>query len=275
MNPDLQVSVGEAAHREGVVDLGRRSIVDRERAHRRERQIRHRRQVVYAGEIRPARKRVEQKAIEVVIVGGRNRAACGEQRQRVRARGFAGDSERARFECELVGLVEQHRQLFTKAGRQTVCLQLGCVRRHFLHFAALALDAGARRLQRLGGSSLVASLALLVEMHRRGVQPQRQRRGLARRGRMAEILLRQLGEAEFRIPAYLPQEVRIDPGRDGLRIGEQYRRRRPRETQQYVRRLELQALAGNRFDLERGIVVGEDGAGLERAVVLEKNMHGK
>ena len=156
-----------------------------------------------------------------------------------------------------------------------MCLQLGCVRRHFLHFATLALDAGARRLQCLRRSGLVASLPLLVEMHRRGVQAQRQRRGFARRRRPAEIFPRELGKPELRLTAHLPQEVGIDPGRDRLRIGEQYRRRRTRETQQYVRRLELQALAGNRFDLERGIVVGEDGAGLERAVVLEKNMHGK
>ena len=243
-------------------------------AHRRERQMRQRGLVVHRGKIGPARKSVEQKAIEVVIVGRRNRTAGGKQRQRVGPRGLAGGGERTRFECELVRLVEQHRQFFAKARRQTVRLQLGCVSRYFLQLAPFSLDAGARRLQRLRGRSLVAPLALLVEMHRRRMQPQRQRRRLTRRGRPAEILRRQLGEAELRLAAHLPQEVGIDSGGDRLRIGKQYRRRRTGETQQHVRCLDLQAFAGNRFDLQRGIVIGEDGAGLERAVVLEKDMHG-
>src|SRR5207249_12151413 len=40
-----------------------------------------------------------------------------------------------------------------------------------------------------------------------------------------------------------------------------------------VRRLNLEPFARRRLDLQRGVVVDEDAAGLERAVVLEKDVH--
>jgi hypothetical protein len=52
------------------------------------------------------------------------------------------------------------------------------------------------------------------------------------------------------------------------------RRRRLEVAQQHRRSLDLQAFAGGSLDLQRCVIVGKDGAGLELAVVLEKNVHG-
>jgi hypothetical protein len=52
-------------------------------------------------------------------------------------------------------------------------------------------------------------------------------------------------------------------------------RRRRGKAQQHRRRLDLETLAGRGFDLQRRRVVGENRAGLELAVVLEKDVHGE
>ena len=138
---------------------------------------------------------------------------------------------------------------------------------------AFALRSRECSLERVGRCGAVTALALLVEMHRRAVQAERERCGFRGFGRSPEVLAGEVGKAEFALAAHLPQEIRIEPGGKRPRIREQRRRRRFAETQQDVGGLDLEPLARCRFDLQRRSVVSKDGAGLERAVVLEKHMH--
>ena len=47
------------------------------------------------------------------------------------------------------------------------------------------------------------------------------------------------------------------------------------EAQQHGAGLDLQPLARHRLDLQRRVVIGENGAGLQLAVVLEQDIHGE
>ncbi len=92
---------------------------------------------------------------------------------------------------------------------------------------------------------------------------------------MAVILLGKFDESELVAGACLPQKIRVELDREFLGIRVERGRRGIGETQQHGRGLDLQAFARNGFDLQRRVVVGEDGAGLELAIVLEKNVHGE
>ncbi len=133
--------------------------------------------------------------------------------------------------------------------------------------ASAALSASGRRLA-------VASLAALVEIHRRRRQRERHGGRFGRRRSAPEIFLREFVESEFVLGRHFPEKIRIELAREPLRVGVERRGRRLGEAQQHGRRLDLEALAGGRLDLQRRVVVGEDGAGLELAVVLEKDVHG-
>jgi hypothetical protein len=174
----------------------------------------------------------------------------------------------------LVGLVEQHRQLRGQPGRQPARGQVGDPSGGLLGLAPLALDRRERRGQRRGRRLPVPTLAALVEIHRCGVQRERRGGGLDRQRGMAEVFAGEIEESELVIAGDLPQEVRVEFGGELLCTGEQRGRRRLGKAQQHRRGLDFQALAGGGFDLERGIVVGEDRAGLAVAVVLEKDVHG-
>ena len=60
----------------------------------------------------------------------------------------------------------------------------------------------------------------------------------------------------------------------GFGAVEQITGRRLGETHQNVVALQLEALAVGRFDLQGGVVVGQDGAGLEGTVLFEEQIHG-
>src|SRR5439155_13933801 len=94
--------------------------------------------------------------------------------------------------------------------RQPMRLQLLGIGRDLLTFTPLALGAGERGLEGIGGRRAVAALALLVEMHRRAMQAEGQRSGFRRFGRATEILACELGKCEFARTAHLPQEIRIE-----------------------------------------------------------------
>ena len=74
------------------------------------RQVRHRRQRAPRREIGALRKRLGEKAIEVVVVRRRNRAARAQQLERADPLGRARGVERLPFGRVLVGPVEQHRR---------------------------------------------------------------------------------------------------------------------------------------------------------------------
>ena len=96
---------------------------------------------------------------------------------------------------------------------------------------------------------------------------------LERGGRVPEILARQRVVREFLAAAALPQKIDVDPAGNALRFRHETRERRRLESQQHRGRLHLGALAMRRLDLERGVVVGEDGADLEVTLFFIENVH--
>ena len=184
VDADFVVAVGKLAHRERVVDLGGGCVVDRECARIAARQLAARAATCpTARTARPRGKASATKAPEVIVVRGRNRAARREKLHRIRLARFARRAERLPLERVLVRLVEQHRKTRAQRVGQAVLRKLAHPGRDLLALARLALDRGKGSLQRIGRRLAIAPLALLVEMHRRGVQQHRHRGGL--RGRRA------------------------------------------------------------------------------------------
>ena len=98
---------------------------------------------------------------------------------------------------------------------------------------------------------------------------------MRRRRLRAVIFARQLIEAEFTVADRFPQKIRVELAGEFVRVADRLRSARLGEAQQNIRRLDLEPLAGDGLDLQRLVVIGQDGAGLQLAVVLEENVHGK
>ena len=218
---------------------------------------------------------LKQKMIEMEFVRRRQRAATLENARRRQLQLFAGRFERLPFEAVLVRRIEQGRHQRLERFRQTAGHEFVDVTLLLLGEQALFLDAGQRRLQRLGRRRLVASLALLVEIHRRAVQPQQQAGGFHCNRCVAEVFAAQLVEIEFVAAAAFPHEIDIDRVGAFLRRVHEGRQRGLVEAQQYRRSLDLGTLAVRRFNLQRAVVVGENGADLEAAVLFVKYIHGE
>ena len=117
--PISTLPLGSSRSGERIVDLGRGRVVDRERAHRRQRKFGRRRQRAPRRERHAARKRLGEERVEVIVVRGRNAAARGEQVDRIGLLGVARGGQRLPFERVLVRLVEQHRQARAQRVRAT------------------------------------------------------------------------------------------------------------------------------------------------------------
>ena len=98
-------------------------------------------------------------------------------------------------------------------------------------------------------------------------------RGFGGRRRTAVIVSGQHFEFDFSVARDRPQEIRIELRGELVSLVQQRLRTRRGETKQHLVGLDLEAFARGRFDLQRGIVVGEDRAGLQCAVVLKKSVH--
>ena len=83
VDADLDVAVAKLAHGKGVVDLGRRRIVDGKGAYLRARQVGRRRQRAPVGKRDTPREDFAQESIVVIVVRRRNRAAGVQQLDRV------------------------------------------------------------------------------------------------------------------------------------------------------------------------------------------------
>ena len=247
--PISRVAVGELAHRERVVDFGRRRIVDRKRLHRRPRQFRRVGQRAPRRERGAARERIDDEAPEVVIVRRRDRAAGMQQLHGTRSRRIARGVERLPLERVLVGPVEEHVELRGERLRQPVLRELGDPLRDVARLALLALDRRQRRLQRVRRRLAVAAAALLVEVHRRARERQRDGRRFGRRRCRAVVLARELVEAEFVVRHDFPQEIRVELRHELVRARERFGGRRRGKAQQHVRRLDLLPLARDGLDL--------------------------
>ena len=217
---------------------------------------------------------LKQKMIEMKFVRRGQRAATLEYARRRHFQLFAGRLERLPFEAVLVRRVEQLRHQCLERIGQTAGDQLVDVSLFLLGQQTFLLNTRQRRFQRLGRRGLIAALAFLVEIHRRAMQPQQQAGRLQRVWRVAEILATEFFKIEFVGPATLPHEVDINIVSAFLCSIHKGRQRGLVEAQQHGRRLDLGTLAMRRLDLQRAVVVGEDGADLEAAVLFVKYIHG-
>ena len=156
------------------------------------------------------------------------------------------------------------------------CDEVRHPRGDLLAFARLARDRGQRGLERVGRRLAVAALALLVEMHRRRVQQHRHRRRLRRR-RLRRRSTRARGRRSRTRPRSLAshRNAGIEVGGELLAFAHHFAGAGRGEAQEHVAGLDLHALAGHRLDLQRRVLIGEHGTGLELAVVLEQHVHGK
>ena len=272
MDADAPVAVRQFLDRERVVDLGGAGIVDAEGGDAGQRQfgmLVHR----DLGEAGAAREVLEQELVQVVIVRGRQCAAALQQVRRRQMRGGAGGFQRLDFDGVAVRLVQDHGQMVGEFGGQLEGAELLGIAGLQFGLQALLLDAGERRLQRIGRCGLVAAFALLVEMHRRTVQADQCARGFDGIGDMAEIFLRQRVEIEFVRRRGFPQKVHVDAGGHLFRLGHEFGQAGLGETQHDVGRFDLAALAVGVLDLQGGGVVGKDIADLETAVFFVKYVH--
>ena len=209
----------------------------------------------------------------MVIVARAQRAAALRESGRREPERRARLLERLRLDAIAVGFVQELRE--DRAQR------LGELRTfERLHpgvdglgLLALALEARERRLQGVRRRGLEAPLALAVKVDRCRVQLDEDARRLERRRRAAVILGGQLGEAELRPAASLPQKIGVDLGGAALGALEKIGQPGIGEAQEDVRALHLAPLAVRRLDLERGGLLGEHGTDLEGAVVFVQDVH--
>ena len=183
--------------------------------------------------------------------------------------------QRLVFQRVLVRRDEDARDQRGVFGRQAAGRELGSQVRLPFRREAFLLQTGLGCCQRFGRRRAVAALALLMKIDRRRVQLQQQRHRFGRPRRVAVVLLRQLLEAEFLAACRFPQEIGVEFGRQRLGFGHHLGRHRRGEAQQDIGRLDLAALARGRLHLRRGVGFGQDGAGLEMAVLFKDEMHGK
>ena len=98
--------------------------------------------------------------------------------------------------------------------------------------------------------------------------------GFDRARYLTVVFLREVDKTEFVFAADFPQKFGVEAFGFGFGAVEQITGRRLGETHQNVVALQLEALAVGRFDLQGGVVVGQDGAGLEGTVLFEEQIHG-
>ena len=161
---------------------------------------------------------------------------------------IGGGLHRSCFDRLLVGLIEQHRQLVANRLRQAVRLELVGKGGNLLRLFLFALGGRQRCTQRFCGRRFVASLALLVEVHGRRVQANRERSRFGGLRCPAEVLAGQIGKTEFLNRADLPEKIRIELACDRLRVGKHDRWRGLGKPQQHIRRLDLHAFARHRLE---------------------------
>ncbi len=228
-----------------------------------------------AGKSSPSGKELEGEPAQEVVLRPGERADAREQLLR-RESGLGGRLvQRPPLERHLVRLEEERIELRGDLGGHGARGERGRPGVHLLLLAALPFQPGQRGLQVLLGRGLVAALSPPVEVHRARVQGERHRRGLQGRGRVAVVVLREVGEAELVGAAHLPQEARVDAVGPRLGLGDEGGKRLAVEAQQHRVRLHLRALAVRGLHLERRAHLRQDRADAERAVLLEENLlHG-
>ena len=90
---------------------------------------------------------------------------------------------------------------------------------------------------------------------------------------MTKVFAAERFEREFIRAATLPHEIDINLGGGALRGVHESSQRGLIKTQHHGTRLDLGTLAVRRLDLQRAVVVGQDGADLEAPVLFVKYIH--
>jgi hypothetical protein len=222
-----------------------------------------------AGKAVPRGNCSSRKALQVIVVRRADGATLFEQVRR-RQTGFAA----RRFEClglaaVAVGLVEQLVENRQELGRQREGLEFSDHALDGQGLLALLFETGEGRLENFGRSLAEAALALAMEIDRRRMQGQQQRRRFDRRGDVTEVLVGKIRKRKLAVTHTLPEKIGLDAGGQRLGLIEQSVGSRFIVAQQDVRRLDLAALAGGRLDLQRAVVVGHNGGRLEGPVFFE------
>jgi hypothetical protein len=237
-----QTTVGQALHRQAVVDLGGGGVVDREgvggRQRQRFRRLGHRRlglEAASAGEVF---------ALESRQV---HRAGVGEQAQFEQqppgrlAQVFTGAVEGTVLERLLVGLDQQARASGGDGGGQ-------CSRAHLLDHlgdGGLLLPPALERSQgqphRFGGRRAKPAAALAVEVDGRRSELEQHARRLHRGGLAAEVVAGEIVEGEFVLRGALPEKVDVDLAGDRLGGRHELGGLGHVEAQQHLGRLDLGA----------------------------------
>jgi hypothetical protein len=158
-------------------------------------------------------------------------------------------------------------------GRQAAGDELGAHALDRGGLLALLLEAGERGLEDVGGGLAEAPAALAVEPDRRRVQAQQQGGRFDRGGCAALVFGGEVGEGEFVLAADFPEELDVQAFGLGLGAREQVGRAGLAEFHQHMGALELHPLAVGVLDLQRGVVIGEDGPGLEGPVLFIQHEH--
>ena len=188
-------------------------------------------------------------------------------------RGGAGGFQRLDFDGVAIRFVQDHVQVFGEFRRQLEGAELLGVARLQFGLQAFFLDAGERRLERIGRRGLVAAFALFVEMHGRAVQADQCPRRFDGVRRVAEIFACQTVEVEFVRRRGFPQEVDVDVSGHLLRLRHEFGQAGLGEAQHHIGGFDLAAFAVGVLDLQGGGVVGKDIADLETTVFFVKYVH--
>jgi hypothetical protein len=273
VDTDAQAAVRADLDGEGIIDFGGMRVVDGEGLDCRKRQITKLYRCFMCGEVGAVREVLEQEAAKLVVVGTADRAALLQQCRNREPRLGAGRFQRLGFDAVAVRLVQQRLQQGFELGRQAAGLEFfdhALAQQCLLAFLLLTGERGA---QDFWWRLAKAALALAMEIHRRRMQAQQQRSGFDGVGFVPVVVGGQLFETEFVVGAGFPEKVGVYTAAGFVGTFHQLGRGRLDEAQQYIRALDLGALAGRQLDLQRGVVVGKDLAGLETAVFFKQDVH--
>jgi hypothetical protein len=207
------------------------------------------------------------------LVGRFDRAAL-EQQLRGSQPGFgAGRLKSLGFRLVAIRGVEQRVGQHADFWRQARGLQFADPAFHRERLLTLFFKTGQSSCENVGRCLAETALAFAVKIDGRGVQGKQHRRRFDRRGFVSVVITGKIQKRKFAITDTLPQEIGFDLFRQRRCLVEQAGCTGLFEAQQHRCGLYFAALASRHFDLQRAVVVGHQGAGLEAAVFFKQYVH--
>ena len=207
------------------------------------------------------------------IVGRLDRTALEQQLRRTQAGFCTGRLESLGFRLVAIRRIEQRIGQRADFRRQAECLEFVYPGFDGERLLTLFFKTGQSSCENVGRRLAEAALAFAMEIDGRGVQGKQHRRRFDRGGVVSVVITGKIQKRKFAIADALPQEICFDLFGQRRRLLQQGARRGLLESQQYRCGLDLAALAGRQFDLQRAVVVGHDTAGLEAAIFFKQYVH--